>query len=106
MNNNVERIRDAMAGAILGAIVSVVIFLLSIVNATLHVVSGLFTNGSSFEAMSGGAFATVIIVLMLVGAGVGFAFGYYVTQEATIKKNVQKWMTKHNRKSEEVIYNG
>lgn len=97
MNNNVERIRDAMAGAIVGAIVSVLIFLLSIVNATLHVVGGLFTGGSSFEAMSGRTFAAVIIVLMLIGAGIGFALGYYATQEATIRKNIQKWMAKHNR---------
>lgn len=97
MNNNVEQIRDAMAGAILGAIISVIIFLLSVVNATLHVVSGLFTGGASFEAMSGGTFAMVIIVLMLIGAGLGFALGSYATQETTIKKNVQKWMSKHNK---------
>ncbi|MDO4649170.1 MAG: hypothetical protein Q4B26_11020 [Eubacteriales bacterium] len=97
MNNNVERIRDAMAGAILGAVLSVVIFLLSILNATLHVVGGLFTGGSSFQAMSGGTFATVIFVFMLLGTGVGYGLGYYATQESTIKKNVQKWMAKHNR---------
>lgn len=96
MNNNVEQIRDALAGAILGAIIAVVIFLLSIVNATLHVVGGLFTGGSSFNAMSGGTFAVVIIVLMIIGACLGFALGYHATQETTIKKNVQKWMSKHN----------
>lgn len=96
MNNNVEQIRDALAGAIFGAIVAVFIFLLSIVNATLHVVGGLFTGGSSFNAMSGGTFAVVIIVLMGIGAGLGFALGYHATKEETIKKNVLKWMSKHN----------
>jgi ABC-type Na+ efflux pump permease subunit len=97
MNNNVERIRDALAGAILGAVISVVIFLLSILNTTLHVVGGLFTGGASFEAMSGGTFANVIIVFMLLGTGLGYGLGYYATQESNIKKNVQKWMAKHNK---------
>lgn len=97
MNNNVEIIRDSMVGAILGAVIAVIIFLLSIVNATLHLVGGLFTGGSSFEAMSGGSFAILIVVLMIIGAMLGFALGYYATQEATIKKNVTKWMSKHNK---------
>lgn len=96
MDNNVERIRDAMAGAIVGALFSVVIFIISIINAALHLVSGLFTGGSSFQAMSGGTFGALIVVFMLIGGAIGFGLGYYVTQESTMRKSVQTWMAKHN----------
>lgn len=97
MNNNVERIRDAMAGAILGAVVALLIFLLSIVNSVLHFAGGLFTGGSSFEAMSGSSFVTLIVVLMILGALAGYAIGYRATQDDVIRKNITKWLSKHNK---------
>ena len=96
MNHNAERIRDAMAGAIAGALLAIVFLLLSMLNATLHVIGGLFSGGASFEAMSGSTFTILIIVFMLAGAGIGFGLGYHATQDATITKNIHKWMEKHN----------
>lgn len=95
-NNNTERIRDAMAGAVLGAVLAIIIFLLSIINSVIHTVGGFFSGESSFETMQGSTLTVLIVVLMLIGAGLGFALGCYVTQESTIKKKVQKWMLRHN----------
>lgn len=97
MNNNVERIRDAMAGAILGAVVGLLIFLLSIVNSVLHFAGSLFTGNSSFETMSGGSFIALIVILMIIGAIAGYAIGYRATKDEVIKKNIAKWLAKHNK---------
>ena len=97
MNNNVERIRDAMAGAILGAVIAVIIFLLSLINSAIHFAGGLFSGSGTFEAMNGGTFAAVIVVLMIIGAAAGYALGYHWTQDEVIRKSINKWMLKHNK---------
>lgn len=97
MNNNVERIRDAMAGAILGAVIAVIIFLLSLINSAIHFAGGLFSGGGTFEAMNGGTFTAIIVVLMIVGAAAGYALGYHWTQDEVIRKSINKWMLKHNK---------
>jgi len=97
MNNNVERIRDAMAGAILGAMIAVVIFLLVFIFSAIHFAGSLFSGGSTFEAMRGSTFAALVVILMIVGAAAGYALGYHWTQDEVIKKNIKKWMLKHNK---------
>jgi len=97
MNNNVERIRDALAGAVLGAVIAVIIFLLSLINSAIHFAGGVFSGNSTFEAMHGGTFVAVIVVLMIAGAVAGYALGYHWTQDEVIRKNVNKWILKHNK---------
>ena len=97
MNNNVERIRDAMAGAILGAVIVLIVFILSLINSAIHFAGGLFSGGGTFEAMNGGTFAAVIIVLMIVGTAAGYALGYHWTQDEVIRKSINKWMIKYNK---------
>ena len=97
---NIEYVRDTIAGALIGAILAVVLFLLSVVNAAFHLIAGLFSSGASFEAMSGQTFTVLILSLMIIGAAVGFCLGFYSLMDSTIEKKVKKWMEKNNRRSE------
>ena len=97
MGNNIEKIRDALAGAVLGAVASVIIFIVSIIISAVRFVGGLGSGNSSFEPMQGSTLVTMVVCLMILGAVLGFAYGSYATQEDAVKKRIQKWLLKHNK---------
>lgn len=97
MNNNVERIRDTLAGAILGAVIAVVIFLISLILSAINFAGSAIKGDGTFEAMSGGKFVALIIILMLIGGAIGYALGYHSTKPDVVRNNIVKWLKKHNK---------
>lgn len=91
-NNNIEQLRDSLAGGVLGGAMSVVILILSLLKAA---VSAVF--GAGFEPMSGSALVLLFLALTAVGAGLGFGYGAYMTQDHVMQEQIQKWLSKHNQ---------
>lgn len=90
-NNNIEKLRDALAGGVVGGAMSVVILILSLLKAT---VSAIFGNG--FEPMSGGTLVVLFLFLAAAGAGLGYGYGAYMTQDHVVQEQIQNWLIKHN----------
>ncbi len=97
MDNKVERIRDTLAGAILGAVIAVAIFLLSLILSAINFAGSAIKGDGTFEAMHGGTFVALIIILMLIGGGIGYALGYYATKDDVVRRSIAKWLKKHNK---------
>lgn len=96
-NNNIEQIRDALAGAVLGAVAAVLIFVVSIIWSTLSYAGGLVFGDAQFSAMSGGSFALLILALVALGGMGGYYMGYHLTQDSVIRASIKKWLNKHNK---------
>ena len=97
MNRNIEIIRDTLAGALLGAVAAVAIFLLSLIKSLLFFLGGLIIGSGTFEIMQGDMLTLLIVVFIIVGAAIGGGIGYYWTQEDVIIDNINKWMSKYNK---------
>lgn len=83
-----------MAGAILGAIVAVVILLISLL---VSVVKYIFSGANEFVAMKGGTFVVLIILSIIIGGLIGYAYGFYMTKNEVIEENIKRWLKKNNR---------
>lgn len=90
-NNNIEKLRDSLAGGVLGGAMSVVILILSLLRAA---VSSIF--GSGFHPMSGTTLILLFLALTAVGAGLGYGYGVYMTKDHVVQEQIQNWLIKHN----------
>ena len=92
MENTLERVRDLLVGIVFGGLLSVVILGISLIVASIDAAAG---NG--FSPFRGGTYTTIAVVLILIGGGLGYLYGCYVTKKSTMEKNVRKWITKYNK---------
>lgn len=92
MNSQLERIRDALAGAVCGGILTVIVFLVSLIVSWLRK-----TGGASFSIMPGTAVAWISITTIGLGFLVGLVWGIYLTRRSAMTSNIRKWMEKHNK---------
>jgi len=105
MDSNVECIRDALAGGIIGAVFSVMVFAVSFLRSVLGFAGGLFFGKSNFEPMTGAEFTSMTIGFVVLGALLGLVYGLYSTRESVIRKRIASWLKTYNKDTAPIIDN-